>query len=129
MVRTKRPRIVYTEEELYPYVMAVLLSGRGKVYPQHKIGHVMPDFVVDGGVWKRIVEVKLFDSEKHIPQLEEYERYAETCVALPTKIRGWWKCYIPIRGNFYVLYKGAGEASKRRTEEVPEEAQEAEEEA
>lgn len=133
-IRLKRQRVITREEELYPIVMAKLLKERGKVLPQHKVGSVIPDFVIDRALSRSIVEVKLFDSEQHLPQLVTYSKEAdEVCVALPTAIRGFWECYIPIYG-YRVVYGGYGRdrgynkgAAKRVREEAEVEEEETEE--
>jgi hypothetical protein len=96
--RAREPRTVRSEEEMYPYVYAMLLSGRGRVLHNVSIGGLRPDFVVDGGVWRAVVEVKLYWSNRFRGQLERYRELGEVCVALPSDEarRADADCVIPV---------------------------------
>jgi hypothetical protein len=122
-------RLVRSEEEMYPYVYAMLLSGRGRVLHNISIGGLRPDFVVDGGVWRAVVEVKMYWSNKFREQVERYRELGEVCVALPSDEvwRADTDCVIPVDVKRVwerqpVLRKQAGGESKESKEaEVSEE--------
>jgi len=80
-----RPRVLLaaSEEELYPAVMARLLAGRGRVLFSERVGGTVPDFIVDGGVWRVAVEVKTRVTRAAVEQLERYSQVGEPCLALP----------------------------------------------
>jgi len=81
--RIKPTRIVHYEDEMYKYVAAKLLTSRGKVYMFKSIEGLVPDFVVDGGIWRTIVEVKTHLTRRDLEQIEAYSQMGEVCVALP----------------------------------------------
>jgi hypothetical protein len=108
--------VVRSEEELYPLVMSALLAGRGRVLIGERVGGMLPDFVVDGGVWRVIVEVKTRVSPSSLGQLARYSRHGETCIALPLNARPgpWDGCVVYIDAVF--LPARAGERGERAGE-------------
>ena len=128
-VERKRHKIVRYEEDMYKHVAAKLLSSRGKVYMFKSIEGLVPDFLVDGGIWQVIVEVKTRISMRDLEQIETYSNLGEVCVAVPKNVRPRnVPCYVYIDALYIPPYEFARREDKRAGERGEEEVSESAEE-